>query len=457
MKKTIQILSALSIMCLSINRCMAYDDDYVYKSEFRTAYSLYSNALSGEKSAQNYYNMCKISYRFNDFKQGVSYCKIALTEAKEEDDDLKFLIYSMLGDIYLSNSNNKEIILEFYKEALKHKTENTDKFELAKLYLNTAKTYRKHNDAKFAFEVYVPKAEEILKTEKDLKYNLLRAEVNKLYSDNEKEKNNALKAKEYNEIALKELEIAGEYKDTVLKAHLYKDLAQYYLSNKKDKKKYEEYYKLYSEEIEKYPYSVDIRDRAAVAVMRKADLDERFKNFPYDINVNIESGYRYINDDGIADKFFNRATAINPESALTMLAIAGVYCEAYLKTKNIVYSLKMNEYIKRAEDAAKFSPGVYKGAGLMKLSVRAYKSADLYYNKYIEYSADKSTAYCNIASDYWKFGSNTYGIKKVIANLEEALKINPGIDDTYKRMLISAYMLTKNNKKAEETKEKYLN
>lgn len=439
-------------------------DDYIYKGEYKKAYKIYANALSAEKNARNYYDMCKITNIFNDYKTASSYCKAALKETetkKNPDMKLKADILAQIGDMYLKNGSSLKVIKEYYKEAetLKLKEADTDIFALAMLYTNSAYAYYNAGEKTIAVHNYLEKAAKLSNSQPDAKFSLVRARINYLYALNEKDKKQKkyMKAyKEYLDKAINELENSIEYSDCLFLAKLYKEMSEYYECCEKNKEKKISYRQKYTDEIEKFPCPAKSGDKYEIARLDPEELAVLNKEFPYDIDVNTELGYRNIRNEEKSENYFKKAININPESGYTMLAIAGSYCEQYMKTKDKIYLYKINEYIKSATEKAMYSPKIYKGAGLIKLLVHSYKSAHLYYNDYIKYSSNKPAAQIRAASDYWEYESNSKEINKVIIYAQDALDSGIEPDESTVRMLISAYKKTGKEKKAAEIQNKYL-
>ena len=116
----------------------------------------------------------------------------------------------------------------------------------------------------------------------------------------------------------------------------------------------------------------------------------------------------------------------------------------------------MNQNMRIAAQKGEYSPKIYKGLGIIKFLLNDRKGAELYFEKYIKYSKDKANAHCNLAAEYWELDDKKLASDMVIKHIESALKINPEIDETYVRMLVSAYRQNGDNEKAENTIKKYL-
>ena len=142
--------------------------------------------------------------------------------------------------------------------------------------------------------------------------------------------------------------------------------------------------------------------------------------------------------------------------AAIYLGIAGSYCEKYIKTKNKEYLYLMNSNLKEALNISPYSPKLYKGIGVIKFLLGDRKEAEKNFDKYVEYSDDKALSHCKLAAEYWEMDDKELAAEMVEKHIEEALQINPDIDEIYIRMLISAYRQNGKDDKAEEVKDKFL-
>ncbi len=442
------------------NYIYAQSDEILHESEPEKAYIEYSILLKENPAAENYFNMCKITYYLNDSKAAKSYCNSALNkidEQKEPDFELRSNVLSMMGNIYSNTYRNKDITLEYYKQALdlKEKKTQTDKYELAKLYMNMGFAYYNSGLTDYALNSY-NKALELCKDETDKKYNIIKAGVYNDLALIERRNQNYDKSFEYLEKSTDELENAQEYINHKMLAAVYENMARYYEYNKKDKKTAIKYYKKTAEENNKIPpsnlYTVFYKNYAGLVMQ---ECQERLKDYPYDISTNIDIGYLLSGiDDKQAEQYFKKAISINPDKAYTYLEIARAYAAKYIDTNNKLYLIKIKEYSSLTIKKAPYTPEIYLGLGLINIYINSYNQADKYFEKYIKYSNDEAIANCDVASLYWYFGTNDKTVKRTIKYINRAIKLNPEIDNKYKIMLTAAYRKTGQTNKAEELTKK---
>lgn len=460
MHHKISIFIIAAVFCNFLtNEVFAQDDDLLLKGDLKKAYTSYNNALINEKNAENYVNMCRVLQSLNDDKQAKKYCMSALNivdSQKSPDAELKSDILAEIGNIYLSAYRNNKITIEYYKQAETLKESNlnsTDKYKLAELYRNLGKAYFVSQDDELALS-YWEKAEKI--SGEDEKFKLNKAAVLNDKAEYEIQKNNLQKAAEYLTQAVSIIENLQNIDDHILNENIYNNLAKCYEKNKKSQDKYIEYKQKAAEENAKRPCIPNEEDRDMLTQLPISELERLYKYFPYDIDVNLELGYRFmgINED-VSNDYLKNAEKVNPQSAYVNLGIAGSYCEKYLKTGDKKFLFLMNQNMRIAAQKGEYSPKIYKGLGIIKFLLNDRKGAELYFEKYIKYSKDKANAHCNLAAEYWELDDKKLASDMVIKHIESALKINPEIDETYVRMLVSAYRQNGDNEKAENTIKKY--
>ncbi len=459
MRRKVSILvSVILYFCLMSNVSSAQDEDLLLKGDIKKAYLAYNNALTNKSDITNNLNMCRVLHVLNDDKSAKQYCVNALNMAdteKHPDGEIKSYILTALGNIYQSAYRNNDITLDYYKQAENLKNiENTDKYELAELYRNLGRAYYADGQNDLA-ESYRKKAFETIGSGE--KFKLIEAALYNDTAECEIKNKNKSDAIEHLNKAISILDEIKEYENHKFTALVYYNLAKCYEKDKKNKDKYIKYYKKAVNENEMFPYNASESYKVSVTNLSLEDLKNNYDYFPYDIDVNLELGYRYlaINDE-IASLYFEKAININPDSGYTYLGIAGSYCEMYLKTGYKEYLLLMNKNMKTAMEKAPYSPKLYEGIGIIKYLLGFGSSAEGYFDKYVEYSDDKAAAHCKLASNYWEADDRKFASQMVIKHIEKALKINPDIDEPYIRMLVSSYRQTGEDEKAESTIDKYL-
>ncbi len=439
----------------------AQDDNIMLKGDMQKAYVFYNNALINDSSAKNNLNMCRVLHELNDNKKAKEYCIKALDivdKNKTADSEIKSYILSSLGDIYRSAYRNNDIAIDYYKQSEDLKSRNinkTDKHELAELYRNMSKAYFDTNETGLALK-YREKALELIK--EDEQFSIIKASILNDTAEQELknggDRNEIIKKLEE---ALKITDNLNEYQNHLLTASIYWNLAKCYKKDRKNKDKYMEYSNKAADENEKFPFIEEESDKLSVTDMTIDELKRLYDYFPYNSEINLELGYRYIGvNDELSMKYFNEAVQINRMNAYIYLGIAGAYCEKYIKTDNREYLFLMSEKLREAFKAAPFAPKLYKGTGVIRYLLGDKKEAEKYFEKYVEYSDDKALAHCKLAAEYWETDDKNLASEMVEKHIEEALELNPDIDEIYIRMLISAYRQNGKNDKAEETINKYL-
>ena len=443
------------------NFAYAENPEYIFNSDLENKYIEYTGLLKENPTAENYFYLCKITYYLNDSKAAKSYCNSALDKndgQKNPDFELRSNILSMMGNIYSNTYRNKDITLDYYKQALELKEKNpqTDKYELAKLYMNMGFAYYNSGIKDYALNAY-NKALELCKNEENKKYNIIKAGVYNDLALIERRNQNYDKSFEYLQKGIGELENAADYKNHKMLAAMYQNIAKYYEYNGKDKEKAIEFYKKAAEENEKFPvsnlYTIFYKNYADLSLHERK---QRLKEYTYDISANIDIGYLQSGlNDKLAEQYFKKAISVNPDKAYTYLEIARAYAAKYLDTKNKIYLLKVKEYSSSAMNKAPYTPEIYLGLGLINILTNSYNQADKYFENYIKYSKDEACANCDIASLYWYFGTNKKAVNKTIKYINRAIKLNPEIDNKYKVILTAAYRKAGKTDKAEKLTKKY--
>ncbi len=433
-------------------------DELLLRSEFEQAYKLYASNLSESASPENYLNMCKITYILNDKTKAKNYCKSSLNQIEKEkypDYELKSEILAMLGNIYLSAYHNNEITLDYYNQAKEYKEknlENTNKFDLAYLYLNIANAYTIDLNSSLADE-YREKALKIADEQSGKEFNNIKSKV---YFDKaliEKNKKNYKKFKEYMDKSLDYALNAGEYKNSYLCYLIYTNIAQYYEKTEKNSKKAMENRKKSVAETSKFPdKNLLSRDDDESENQSIEDILELIKAYPYDVDLNIMAGAYYtVNEREKSEKYFENAINVNPSNPYVYAAIADAYAQTYKEMlnqkeiKNIAI-----RYIRKAEEYAYYEPDIYLTLGLAYICLNDMYSANKNFKKYIEYSENKHEANCEIASAIWYNDYNHKYNGYVIYYLENAKKIRD-LTPVYKLLLVTAYKQKGKQKEADNT------
>ena len=465
------ILAIFVILCAFIQNISFSQEENNNESDYRKLYIEYKSALDSDKSAQNYLNMCQITFSLNDFDTAKIYCKSALNEIEKEknpDYELKSEILSTLGDIYSTYYTNTDITFDYYNQAKEYKENNpdTDKCNLAKLYKNISYTYGYKGNEILAKE-YEKKASELLD-------NLIKNNV----SDNQKAK--LILAVLYNNVAEKyikdkEFETANEYLNKSIKllisddnsnkynddrvlARTYKNLAQIF-DLKRDKNSAIEYYRKSLSHIAKFPdKNLLSKEEELPENTTIEDILNLLKEFPYDVDLNVMAGSYYIpSNKQKSREYFQKAVNVNPENAYVYAAIAEAYSSKYSEANFKEYANFAKEYMLKAEKYANYEPDIYLTLGLVNINLKSIVTANMYFDYYIKYSEDKTEANCEVASVFWYNDIKKKYRKYVIYYLEKAKKTDKEIGSLYKLMLITAYKQIGNTKKADELATQLLN
>ena len=151
----------------------------------------------------------------------------------------------------------------------------------------------------------------------------------------------------------------------------------------------------------------------------------------------------------------NRKTFIAGAGVLALSAMAFMGKTFFDGFKDVWVKRKESDIQKNLqENLVSVETESFSGKMQIIRSMLSKYSAD--FEKYIKYSKDKANAHCNLAAEYWELDDKKLASDMVIKHVESALKINPEIDETYVRMLVSAYRQNGDNEKAENTIKKYL-
>lgn len=392
------------------------DDDYLLQGDYKNAYIEYKSALDKEKTAFNYLNMCKVTYYLNDNKAAKQYCNAAMNimdAQKKPDIELKSDILSMIGNIYANAYHNRSITFDYYNQAkeLKESNSNTDKYELAKLYLNMAYVY--HNMGEyFLTKDSLDKALEISKNNDLKKYRVIESAIYNDLGLIEKENNNYLKSKEYFEKSLEVLISAEEYLNQTLNSIINYNLALYYEScgKKKDKELAKVYY-TYSLKSANYNIIEQFKNYDTFAefdfsLSKKKEIEERLSIFPYD-SIGLYEGavYELIKEnDDLAQDRLDKLISVNNDCAVANYLVSLAYAIAYERTKDLAYQQQSKKYLKIFMKKSLNYDDKYKYlmAGRILLQLQNKYNADKNFKKYKELSDSKLQAEEDIKEIYRK-------------------------------------------------------
>ncbi len=402
--------SAIISAIFFLSHFSAFADDggeLLLKSDFKQAYIQFNQALQNKKSAENYLNMCKVTYLLRDDDNAKLYCKEALNYIEKEknpDLELKSNILSMLGSIYSTVYHNNDISFEYLNGAKEMKEANpeTDKYELSKLYRNLAYVYNYVNNSVLSGEYY-NKALAITTEETDKKYNVITSLIYNDLALIERRKQNYSKSKEYLEKGIELNEAAGEYANYSLMSALYNNMARYYEYNKHDKNSAIFYYKKAVDSNLKIP-DKNLRDKFVISDEDELNAENYIKNcglYPYDINTNLFLGFYYAKDDDKkSEEYIKKTVEVSPQNPYIYADIAYIYSILYIKCNKIEsdYLQKAKEYIKTAENKGLYEADLYFILGNLSLNLEMNKQAAKYFKKYMENSDDKLQAVNNIQS-----------------------------------------------------------
>ena len=427
------------------------NDDLLLKSDYKSAYIEYTNALEKDKSAQNYLNMCKVTYYLNDNNKAKEYCNAALDvldSVDEKNNELRSNILSVMGNIYSNAYNNSKITFDYYNFAkeLKEKNPQTDKFELAKLFLNMGYTYYLLNEVELA-EDSINKALNISKKESDPKFSLISAGAYNDLGLISKRKGKYDIAKSYFELGVKELENSGEYKNINLLSILYYNLGSYYKNNTKEKDKAYDYFHdsclLLSKNI-----FIDLKPGVDIE-----KIQENLKVFPYDELLNYKMAEFYIKKDKIEEsiEYCDKIIKVNPKNTYSHAAISLLFAKKFQKTGDYSYYQNSRKYLKTLLRYAPWLEDLYYNAGEISIYLNAPVSAERYFKKYSESCDDKDEAYFMISMAYFNATYNKKLSKKTFKYAKKALKEDPD-NNAYKLLLYSLYKTTGQIKEAEKMK-----
>lgn len=415
MKVMYRILVTFLLINLSLP--VFADDMYINDGDYKKAYIYYNNLLSESKSAINYLNMCWVTFKLNDSNTAKFYCNRALDlldQKKYKDNELKSDVLGMLGYIY-SGTHNTKIPFDYYNEAkvIKESNPDTDKFELARLYLNMGYAYAKSSEYDFA-EEYLNKAIETAKDYPENKIHILTSSAYNNLSSIALKRNNYKLAEKYINIALEEINHTENIRYKAIINHT-KYAIYYYLKDKKNsldalftsQDLFNEAFYKDSELIYMYKEPSD------------TELNELIKKFPYD---NMGNYYMLIknltegNDEGI-DKYLNSLLNVDNNSSLRLYYIASAFTKAYNKTKNLAYSQRAKMYIKQFLNYGlnKYNHKTLCDVSALYLELNEDRLADKNFKKAINvyeiYGENKAELYLSIARIYYNFYKETKQIK----------------------------------------------
>lgn len=456
-------LVLLIYFLLAANSVFASDSPDIVKGNYKQAYIQYNKEFQDNKTPENYLNMCKVTYYLNDEKQAKSYCTTALNildTQKTPDSELKSDVLSMLGYIYSNTYHNKTITLDYYNLAkeLKEKNENTEKFELARLYLNIGYEYLSEKEYNLAVKYLNKSIDTALKhTEKEYKnivaaaYNNLSclAVVNKDYEQ----------AREYADKALNELAMAEDMKNAKLDGviNMTRAAAYSYSSDKNDKKEASKSFYLASSIFDSTFFTnMDYENIKNPPDDNK--LSEILNEFPYD---NAGNYYMLIkclkSEDGVkAEKYLNLLLNVNKESSMPYLYAARAFAEANKEVKSLVYSQKsrmyINDYLNKYGN--RYIPLFLLDAGFVYLDLNSNRQAKKYFKKALKTDSSASVQIAYKYVDLYRETEKIQYAKEASKYFEKAIKNDDSkiVNIIY---LYNLYRVLKEQDKADELNNKY--
>lgn len=428
-----KFLTFLLIIILNgvFTKTYALDDDAILKFDFRTAYQSYNAALKQAQTAENYLNMCKVTFLLRDDDNAKIYCKSALNVIEKEknpDLELKSNIFAMLGSLYSTVYHNNSITVDYLNQAkeLKEANPDTDKYELAKVYRNLAYIYNYTGNSVLADDYY-KKALAISENEKDNKYDVINALIYNDLALIERRKQNYSASYEYLVRAENAIEAADEYTNYSLAGAVYRNIARYFEYNKHSKKTAVEYYKKSTEAYSKFP-GENLPDIIPVDSYNLEELTAENELYPYSVTNNLKLGIYYTNDDfQKAEEYFKKAVDVNPQNAFVYLLQAKIYEQLYTEalkkereqqneeeifenlnqellpafvTRKLYSAQKdaakylrlVKQYAKTAEEKGKYNPNVYFSLWDIYMKINKTKEAERCIKEFIKYSDNRENA-----------------------------------------------------------------
>ncbi len=423
--------------------------EYLLRGDFKDAYINFNQALEKDKTALNYLNMCRITFSLNDSKMAKYYCNRAidtLNKEKNHDNELESDILSMLGDIYSNVYHNTDITFDYYNQAKEKKESNpeTDRYELAKLYLNMGNSYRGMGEYYLAKE-FLDKSINIV-NEKDLpKYRVISSMAYNYFGLMEKDNKNYEKAGEYFETALKELDKALVYKNSLLAGNISENLGDYYenYAAHKNKSKAQEYYnqaKLYYDS----PIKLNENNQVYQNILKlneaetKKEVKRLIKEYPYDISIltaviyyNLMEGDEKEAQNNI-DKLINTYGKSAYAYLYTSIAYAMSYYSFDIEKKELAYLQRSNDYLKIYLKKSGNNPEKYYFSGLVNFYLGKLWNAQRYFNTYMEKTPYSDTICTNIAKMYMNLYDTMESYKNALKYYELSLKKgNKNLEDIY--------------------------
>jgi len=376
------------------------NNEALLKSDYKKAYTNYKKALEEEKTAENYLNMCKVTFLLRDDQNAKLYCKSALNYIEKEkhpDKELQSNIYAMLGSLYLTVYHNNDITFEYLNQAkeLKEKNPDTDKYELVKLYRNLAYMYNYTGNNILSGEYY-QKALSIAENEKETKFEVLIALIYNDLALIERRRQNYTKTFEYLVLADTADKNSGDYINYALTAAIYNNIARYYEFNKHDKKTAIEYYQKAEEANGKFP-DKDYLNKSSAFDKDNLDAEEltsNYEKYPYDSDTNLKLALYFEQEQSDkSESYINKAIMVNPQNPYVYAKIAAIYAELYNKEPDYKsYLKKATQYIKMAEEKGKYSSEIYFMIGDTAMKINSTKDASKYFKKYLNLCTNKLEA-----------------------------------------------------------------
>lgn len=370
------------------------NDDCLLRNDYKSAYIQYKQSLENNKNAENYLNMCIVTYYLKDADSSKNYCKSALNLIEKEDNpdlELKSNILSMLGLIYSTVYHNNEIMFEYLNEAKKIKEANdyADKYELAKLYRRLAFAYGYVENYILATK-YLEKGIKLVEDLEEKHYkNLLAAFYYDYAKIREKNKN----YKEELEFLEKSLNYANEadiYLNHSLNAAIYSKLANNYARTKSHKVDSENAFKKSIYENAMFPDNSLFENRKNLGKSySKENLESLLKEYPYLPFLNLQLGSLYLTEnDELANVFFEKTIKVNPKNVYAYLLIAREYSNKFKVTNDKKYQDLAKKYISVAFSKASCEPTIFYELGLISIDSNLSHFAKKCFHNYLKYTKD---------------------------------------------------------------------
>lgn len=385
------------VLVIFLSQIMSIANDvFLLKNDYKSAYIQYKQSLENDKSAENYLNMCIVTYYLKDADVSKNYCKSALNLIEKEetpDPELKSDILSMLGLIYSTVYHNNEIMFEYLNEAkkIKEANDNADKYELAKLYRRLAFAYAYVENYILAIK-YLEKGIKLIEEVEQKHYkNLLAAFYYDLAKISEKNKNYQEEF-EFLKKALNYASDADVYLNHALNAAIYNKLANNYARTKSHKDDSENAFRMSIYENAMFPDNSLFENKKYLAKSySKENLENLLKEYPYTPFLNLQLGSLYLSEnDELANVFFEKTIKVNPKNVYSYLLIAREYSNKFKTTNDKKYQDLAKKYISVAFSKACCEPTIFYELGLISINANLNHFAKKCFHHYLKYTKDKN-------------------------------------------------------------------